>query len=82
MFLSCMGELPPGIEVERLDTCGAPLAHAMPADAVQRLAHVMKFGSRGWAFDELSEQDRRVLCTCECIRLEFDPDNLSARLGD
>lgn len=82
VFLSCLEELPRGIQVERLDTCGAPLAYAMPEDAVERLDGVMKSGSRGWAFDELSEQDRRVLCTCECIRLEFDPGSLSARPGD
>ncbi|MCC6739604.1 MAG: hypothetical protein IT452_11220 [Planctomycetia bacterium] len=71
VFLSCLDELPRGVQVERLDTCSASLAYEMPDEAWRRLKAVMSSGSRTWARDELSEQDRRILCTCECLGFEF-----------
>lgn len=71
LFLTRVAALPRGIEIERLDTCGCPRTYAMPDDAWKRLSQVLKDGGRSWAFDEFSEQDRRILCICETLRLEF-----------
>lgn len=71
LFLTRLAALPRNIEIERLDTCGSPRTYAMPDDAWERLSQVLKDGGRSWAFDELSEQDRRILCICETVRLEF-----------
>jgi hypothetical protein len=71
-FLGILATLPANIEVERMgDTCGGSRAWAMPGEEWSRLSKVMTSGHRVWAFDEFSDDDRRGLCTCEVLRLEF-----------
>src|SRR5262249_46982677 len=72
-FLRCVGALPTGCRIARLEKCCSPFEYGMPRENDDRLYAAMQAGKKTLVpLDaEDAKGDELSVCTCESIALRF-----------
>ena len=70
-FVEYVERLPRGARVQRLNSCGAPFAYAMPEADWQRVQEALRKRDCTWATNPVTDDKCFTICICETIGLRF-----------